>query len=104
MLVKTNNGKVKDVQIKDVTPENYIVEDREAKLYHCLIEVKRFDPNSGKRQSVPRIQKFEPRAFESSLRRELELQGYDIVVLHNPKEWAKKKAEEEAKKAEAKEE
>lgn len=108
MLVKTKDGKVKDVQLKDVTAENYIVEEREQKLYHCLIEVRRFDASTGKRLSVPRIQKFEPRAFESFQRRELELQGYTIEVLHNPKEWAKKQAEEakkaEAKKAEAKEE
>ena len=96
MLVKTNGGKVKDVQIKDVTPENYIVEEKEARLYHCLIEIKRFDSATGKRLSIPRIQKFEPRAFESFIRHELKSQGYDIVVLHNPKEWAKKKAEEES--------
>ena len=97
MLVKIRDGKTKDVQIKDVTPENYIVPEKEERIYHCLIEVKRFDSSNGKRLSVPRIQKFEPRAFESYIRRELEGQGYDIVVLHNPKEWAKKKAEEEAK-------
>lgn len=91
MLVKTKDGKVKDVQLKDVTPENYIVEEAEEQYYHCLIEVKRFDASTGKRLSIPRIQKFEPRAFESFLRRELQNQGYDIVVLHNPKEWEEKK-------------
>lgn len=94
MLVKIKEGKTKDVQIKDVNPDNYIVPEGEERIYHCLIEVKRFDSSSGKRLSIPRIQKFEPRAFESFIRHELESQGYDIVVLHNPKEWAKKKEEE----------
>ena len=99
MLVRIKDGRTKDVQLKDVTPENYIVDDKETRYYHCLIEVKRFDASTGKRLSTPRIQKFEPRAFDSFIRRELELQGYDVVVLHNPKEWAKRETE---RKAEAK--
>lgn len=95
MLVKTKEGKMKDVQIKDVNPENYIVPEGEERIYHCLIEVKRFDSSNGKRLSIPRIQKFEPRSFESFIRHELQGQGYEVVILHNPKEWAKKKANEE---------
>ena len=50
MLVKTGvNGETKDVSIFDVTPENYIVPKGEEHLYHCLIEVRKFDSDTGKR-------------------------------------------------------
>ena len=58
MRVKVSEGKTKDVAIIDVTPENYIVPDNEKHLYHCVIEVRKFDGETGKRLSVPRIQKF----------------------------------------------
>jgi len=41
--VKVGEGKTKDVAIIDVTPENYIVPDNEKHLYHCVIEIKKFD-------------------------------------------------------------
>ena len=56
MRVKVNDGKTKDVAITDVTPENYIVPSNEQHLYHCVIEIKKFDSETGKRLSIPRIQ------------------------------------------------
>lgn len=57
MQVKTaTEGKTKDVAITYVTPENYIVPSNEQHLYHCVIEVRKFDSETGKRLSVPRIQ------------------------------------------------
>lgn len=68
MRVKTaTEGKTKDVAITDVNPENYIVPSNEQHLYHCIIEVRKFDSETGKRLSTPRIQKFGKRDLKTAL-------------------------------------
>ena len=94
MRVKVNDGKTKDVAITDVTPENYIVPSNEQHLYHCIIEVRKFDSETGKRLSVPRIQKFGKKSFENGILDALKKQGYTITVLHDPNEYVKAQAEE----------
>jgi hypothetical protein len=97
MEVKTTLGN-KDVQITEVTPENYILPKGEEHLFHALIEVKKFDPNTAKRQSVPRIQKFGKKTFESGgVHDNLKRQGYTVDILHDPNAWleANKKLSEE---------
>lgn len=114
MLVKLNDGRVKDVPVTQVTKENYIVEENEKHLYHCIIEVKKFNPETGERLSVPRIQKFGKKAFETTVETNLKKQGYTITILHEPSEVniqaqakqpidanAKRKAEIDAAVAEA---
>lgn len=96
MRVKVNEGKTKDVAITDVTPENYIVPSNEQHLYHCVIEVRKFDSETGKRLSVPRIQKFGKKSFENGILDALKKQGYTITVLHDPNEYVKAQAEEKA--------
>lgn len=97
MHVKTaTEGKTKDVAITDVTPENYIVPSNEQHLYHCVIEVRKFDSETGKRLSVPRIQKFGKKSFENGISDALKKQGYTITVLHDPNEYVKAQAEEKA--------
>ena len=97
MQVKTaTEGKTKDVAITDVTPENYIVPSNEQHLYHCVIEVRKFDSETGKRLSVPRIQKFGKKSFENGILDALKKQGYTITVLHDPNEYVKAQAEEKA--------
>ena len=97
MHVKTaTQGKTKDVAITDVTPENYIVPSNEQHLYHCIIEVRKFDSETGKRLSVPRIQKFGKKSFENGILDALKKQGYTITVLHDPNEYVKAQAEEKA--------
>ena len=93
MRVKVSEGKTKDVAIIDVTPENYIVPDNEKHLYHCVIEIKKFDSETGKRLSIPRIQKFGKKGYENSIADNLRKQGYTITVLHDPNEYMKAKAE-----------
>ena len=104
MRVKVSEGKTKDVAIIDVTPENYIVPDNEKHLYHCVIEIKKFDSETGKRLSIPRIQKFGKKGYENSIADNLKKQGYTITVLHDPNEYmkAKARAEEKAKAEKAK--
>lgn len=96
MRVKVNDSKTKDVAITDVTPENYIVPSNEQHLYHCVIEVRKFDSETGKRLSVPRIQKFGKKSFENGILDALKKQGYTITVLHDPNEYVKAQAEEKA--------
>ena len=78
----------------DVTPENYIVPKGEEGTFHCRIEQTQFNPRNGKRQSRPRIQKFDAKMYPSILRN-LKLQGWDVEVLHDPTEFLK---EQEAKR------
>lgn len=97
MQVKTaTEGKTKDVAITYVTPENYIVPSNEQHLYHCVIEVRKFDSETGKRLSVPRIQKFGKKSFENGILDALKKQGYTITVLHDPNEYVKAQAKEKA--------
>lgn len=96
MRVKVSEGKTKDVAIIDVTPENYIVPDNEKHLYHCVIEIKKFDSETGKRLSIPHIQKFGKKGYENSIAENLKKQGYTITVLHDPNEYVKAQAEEKA--------
>ena len=97
MRVKVSEGKTKDVAIIDVTPENYIVPDNEKHLYHCVIEIKKFDSETGKRLSIPCIQKFGKKGYENSIADNLKKQGYTITVLHDPNEYLKAKAEADEK-------
>lgn len=81
----TKDGR--DTAIENLTPENYIVPKGEEMSYHAVIEVKQFNPKTGKRISTPRVQKFGKKAFESTVRDSLKKQGYDIVILHDPNKW-----------------
>lgn len=106
MLVKLIDGRVKDVPVTEVTKENYIVPKGQEKLYHCIIEVRKFDPNTGVRLSTPRLQKFGIKTFEGNIYEGLRKQGYEVTILHNPNEYlaeenAKKIAEEEQKAKDA---
>lgn len=105
MLTKTDDGNVKDVAIVEVNATNYIVPDNEKHLYHCKIEVRKFDQDTGARLSKPRIQKFGAKMFKQ-ISHELKRQGYTIDILHNPTEYMEaekaRKAEEAAMTAERK--
>ena len=108
MRVKTDTeGVTKDVAITEVTAENYIVPENEKHLYHCVIEVKKFDSETGKRLSRPRVQKFGKKIFEVNVAQNLKRQGYTIDILHNPtkylEELAKQKEVNTKKAKEAKE-
>ena len=93
----TKDGR--DTAIENLTADNYIVPQGEEKYYHAVIEVKQFNPKTGKRTSVPRVQKFGKKAFETSVRDTLKKQGFDIVVLHDPNKWLAEQKEKAAKVA-----
>lgn len=113
MQVRTKDGQIKDVNILDVTPENFIVPKGEEDCYHCRIEVKKFNQDTGERISKPRMQVFGKKFFESFGLHNLRKQGFTVDVMHDPNKWLQeneakleaekqKKAEAEAKaKAEA---
>lgn len=70
--------------LNELTAENYNVPANEKHLYHCIIEVKKFNPETGERLSVPRLQKFGVKMFENGVADNLKRQGYTITILHNP--------------------
>lgn len=93
MITKDN----KDLPILEITPENYKVPAGEENTYHVKMEVKSFDQHTGERLSHPFIQKFSRVDFENGMMSQLRQQGYDMVILHDPKEWLKNHAEAVAK-------
>lgn len=86
MRVKADkqSQQTKDVAIEKVNDENYIVPANEKHLFHCIIEVRKFNAETGERLSKPRVQKFGQKAFEIVLPK-LKQQGYTVTILHNPK-------------------
>lgn len=95
MIVKTDTGE-RDVPITEVTPQNYIVPERERGEYHCIVEVRKFDSETGRRLSIPRIQKFGQKAFETVVLPNLKKQGYTVEILYNPTEYLKQRAKARA--------
>lgn len=92
MNVKLEDGNIKDVEILDVTTENYIVPENEKHLFHVKIEQKAFNQNTGKRLSKPRVQKFGVKMYNRILD-DLQRQGFSIEVLYNPTEYLKQAEE-----------
>lgn len=110
VVMITKDGR--DTAIENLTADNYIVPKGEEKYYHAVIEVRQFDPKTGKRLSTPRVQKFGKKAFETHVQASLRKQGYTITILHDPNAWVKEqvekaaaaKAEREAAEAKAQQE
>ena len=88
MFVKTEDGKQKDVDLLQVTKENYIVPDSEKTFFHVVMEIKKFDANTGARISRPRLQKFDSITFKR-LRDNFERQGYTLEILYDPTDYIK---------------
>jgi hypothetical protein len=93
----TKDGR--DLPIEKLTPENYVVPKGEEKSYHCVIEVVKYDQNTGKKLSKPRVQKFGKKTFESLVLPILKKQGYTITILHDPNQWIKEQQANAAKLA-----
>lgn len=68
----------------NVNAGNYIVPAGEEALYHVIQEQKKFNAETGKRLSKPVIQKYGKKEYESIVQRQLRLQGFQVVVLHEP--------------------
>lgn len=90
MLVKNENGTHDVPMINALTGEynvnagNYIVPAGEEALYHVIQEQKKFNAETGKRLSKPVIQKYGKKEYETIVQRQLRLQGFQVVVLHEP--------------------
>lgn len=82
-------------EILALTPETYQVPKGEEHLVHARLEVKKFNSNSGARESIPRIQKFGYKEFKV-ISHDLKTQGYTVDILHNPEEWKIQQEEEKA--------
>lgn len=90
MLIKTETG-TQDVPLLNaytgelnVNADNYIVPAGEEKLYHVIQELRKFNPETGKRLSRPAVQKYGKKEYDTIVQRQLRLQGYTVVVLHEP--------------------
>lgn len=90
MITKDN----KDLSALEITPENYLVPRGEERFYHVKMEIKSFDQHTGERLSHPFIQKFTRVDFEGGMMSLLRQQGYDMVILHDPKAWMEQHAAE----------
>lgn len=96
----TKDGR--DNPIENLTPDNYIVPAGEERYYHVVIEVKQFDPKTGRRISRPRVQKFGKKSFDAGIRDSLRKQGYDLLILHDPTDWIRNQQAKTAATAKAK--
>lgn len=94
MRVKFGKG-TKDVPVTEVTADNYILPKGEEGSYHVKQEIPSFHQRTGKRLSVPRIQKYGAKEF-GIIKRNLEQQGYVIDILHDPTEYLREQAEAKA--------
>lgn len=82
---KTPQGVSGVAEMPQTQPQpQYVVPANEKHLFHCVIEVKKFNPETGERLSKPRIQKFGQKTFEMVLPK-LREQGYTVTILHNPR-------------------
>ena len=70
--------------VEEKKTEGYTVPFNERHLYHCQIEVKKFNAETGARLSKPRIQKFGVKMFQLILPK-LREQGYTVDILYSPK-------------------
>lgn len=97
--MQTKTGE--DLALTELTKSNYVVPAGEEGHYHARVEVKKFDQNTGERQSIPRIQKFGAKTFKTVLS-SLKKQGFAVDILHDPSEYLKtKKADDQASKQKA---
>ena len=77
------DGKEKDVKVDEVNAGNYIVPENEKHLFHVKQEIKSFDQKTGKKISVPVVQKYGVKTYPT-VKRQLTLQGWEIEELYNP--------------------
>ena len=92
---------MKDVAVSEITPENYIVPEGEECTWHVVQEIVQFSPTTGKRLSVPRVQKYDDKIWRNIMERHLKLQGYKVVILHDPTDYIKEQAEKQRKMKES---
>ena len=92
--MKTKNGR--DLPVTEITADNYKVPQGEELHVHAKIEIRQFDPKTGKRISTPRIQKFGVKEWNGSVQSALRKQGYTVEILHDPTKWQQEKAAEVA--------
>ena len=89
--------------ILEVTKDNFICPKGEEKSYHCRIEMRQFNKDTGARISTPRLQVFGKKIFETNLVHNLRQQGYTVDILHDPNEWMKANGERVAAEKAARE-
>ena len=97
--------KSQDTPVEKKTKANYVPKSGEEGYYHALLEKKSFNSKTGKRQSKPKVQIFDPKSW-GIFERFSASHGYSVDILHDPTgdypvagvERAEKEAKEKAKK------
>ena len=73
------------MQNRRLTRETYKVPKGEEHLVHYLAERKLFNQRTGESESHPDLIKSNLKLFDTVMKKNLELQGYKITILHHPK-------------------
>jgi hypothetical protein len=94
-------------QLDQLNESNYVCPQDEVKLYHVIQEVKKFNPKTGQRISVPMLQKYKRKTFELDILPRLPRLGYTLRVVFDPVKYEStiseaRRAAELAARAEAK--
>lgn len=79
-----NNNRL---SVDQVNAGNFTVPKGEEHLYHVKIEIPQYDPSTGRKISIPRIQAFGAKMFTSMLNLGLKGIGYELEILHDPTEY-----------------
>lgn len=62
---------------------SYKIPASELHMIHAELEIKQFNPNTGEKMSVPKVQTFYPKEF-ADLKDNGGFVGYSVKVVHNP--------------------
>lgn len=83
-----------EVSIDEIHAGNFLCPQGEEHLVHVKIELKNFDPKTGKRISNPHVATFSEKQYfkVDGDGRNLVRAGYEIEVLHNPQTWREQQA------------
>lgn len=80
-FVETTKGKK---SLLEVTHDIYVVPKGKERFVHYTVEKIRFDNASGERLSHPELVKTGVKMFDTFVKRNLEMNGYTINILHHP--------------------
>jgi hypothetical protein len=82
--MQTKEGR--DLPVTEITPENYLVEEKDQSFFHVKVEQEQFSSRSGKRLSIPYVQLFGVKEW-ATVQFNLRKQNYTLIVLYDPTEY-----------------
>lgn len=79
--IETKEGRK---SLLEVTHDIFIVPKGQEHLVHYTAEIVHRDPKTGRRTSEPQLRRCSLRLFDTIVKRNLELQGWVLNILHHP--------------------